>query len=98
MHDSDANEASSAARELCFGTEPTRRRDPDRAMLSEMATDTIRKTATPWGDARAVEQLTLPQRAGERRFATVLELLERRRESGWSASPIRPAARSGADR
>ncbi len=45
-------------------------------MLSAMATNTIRKTATPWGAAHAVDQLTFPQRAGERRFATVLELLE----------------------
>jgi hypothetical protein len=36
-----------------------------------------RKTsATPWGPAETVEQLTLPQRAGERRFASVVQLLE----------------------
>ena len=36
------------------------------------------KTAiiTPWGKAVAVEQVTVAQRAGERRFATVVELLE----------------------
>jgi hypothetical protein len=33
-------------------------------------------TATPWGVARTIEQLTLPQRAGEKRFATVVQLLE----------------------
>jgi hypothetical protein len=33
-------------------------------------------TATPWGAAHLVEQLTLPQRAGEKRFATVVQLLE----------------------
>jgi hypothetical protein len=33
-------------------------------------------TATPWGPARTVEQLTLPQRAGEKRFASVVQLLE----------------------
>jgi hypothetical protein len=32
--------------------------------------------ATPWGAARAIEQLTLPQRAGEKRFASIVELLE----------------------
>jgi hypothetical protein len=32
--------------------------------------------ATPWGGAELVEQLTLPQRAGERRFASVVQLLE----------------------
>ena len=33
-------------------------------------------TATPWGAARTLEQLTLPQRAGEKRFASVVQLLE----------------------
>jgi hypothetical protein len=37
------------------------------------------KTATPWGKATRVEELTLPQRAGERRFASVIELLETER-------------------
>jgi hypothetical protein len=31
---------------------------------------------TPWGAATVVEELTLPQRAGERRFATHVQLLE----------------------
>jgi hypothetical protein len=35
-----------------------------------------RKVATAWGDAHVVEQLTLPQRSGERRFASVVQLLE----------------------
>lgn len=34
------------------------------------------KTATPWGDAQLVEQVTVGQRAADRRFATVVELLE----------------------
>jgi hypothetical protein len=33
-------------------------------------------TATPWGAAHAVEQLTLQQRAGEKRFASLVQLLE----------------------
>jgi hypothetical protein len=42
-----------------------------------MATKTrLRKSTTPWGDAHVVEQLTLQQRAGERRFASVVQLLE----------------------
>ena len=43
-----------------------------------MATKTARpKTiATPWGAAHGVEQLTLQQRAGEKRFATIVQLLE----------------------
>lgn len=35
-----------------------------------------RRVATPWGAAAVVEELTLPQRAGERRFATVVQVLE----------------------
>jgi hypothetical protein len=43
-----------------------------------MATKATRpKTiATPWGEAHAVEQLTIQQRAGEKRFATLVQLLE----------------------
>lgn len=43
-----------------------------------MATRTARpKTiATPWGAAHAVEQLTLQQRAGDKRFASLVQLLE----------------------
>jgi hypothetical protein len=36
----------------------------------------VRTSATPWGQARTLEQLTLPQRAGEKRFASVVQLLE----------------------
>jgi hypothetical protein len=32
-------------------------------------------TATPWGKAELVERVTLKQQAGERRFASVVELL-----------------------
>lgn len=34
------------------------------------------KTTTPWGPARLIEQLRLPQQAGDKRFASVVELLE----------------------
>jgi hypothetical protein len=34
------------------------------------------KAATPWGVATLVDELTLPQRAGEKRFASVVQLLE----------------------
>lgn len=34
------------------------------------------KTATPWGPADLVERVTLKQQAGEKRFASVIELLE----------------------
>jgi hypothetical protein len=34
------------------------------------------QAATPWGAAELVEELTLAQRAGEKRFASVVQLLE----------------------
>ena len=34
------------------------------------------KSATPWGPATLVEELTVPQRAGDKRFASVVQLLE----------------------
>ncbi|MEO5575346.1 MAG: hypothetical protein ABIR67_02550 [Gaiellaceae bacterium] len=37
------------------------------------------KATTPWGPARLVEELRLPQRAGEKRFSSVVQLLENAR-------------------
>ncbi len=37
------------------------------------------KTATPFGPATLVERVSLPQRAGDKRFDSVLELLETER-------------------
>ena len=34
------------------------------------------KAATPWGAATLIDELTLQQRAGEKRFASVIQLLE----------------------
>jgi hypothetical protein len=34
------------------------------------------KTATPWGPAELVEELTLRQQAGDKRFASLVQLLE----------------------
>jgi hypothetical protein len=34
------------------------------------------KAATPWGQATLLEELTLQQRAGDKRFASVVQLLE----------------------
>jgi hypothetical protein len=33
------------------------------------------KATTPWGKTEVLEELTVPQRAGEKRFATVVQLL-----------------------
>ena len=35
------------------------------------------KAATPWGDATVVDEVALPQRAGEKRFSSIVQLLER---------------------
>jgi hypothetical protein len=37
------------------------------------------RTATPWGPADLVDELTLQQRAGEKRFASAVQLLETER-------------------
>ena len=34
------------------------------------------KTATPWGPATLVEELSVRQRSGDKRFASVVQLLE----------------------
>ena len=34
------------------------------------------KAATPWGSATVVEELRLQQRAGDKRFASIVQLLE----------------------
>jgi hypothetical protein len=35
----------------------------------------VAKASTPWGQAEVVEELTVSQRAGDRRFATIVQLL-----------------------
>jgi hypothetical protein len=42
----------------------------------ETTTPRPKTIATPWGAAHPVEQLTLQQRAGDKRFASVVQLLE----------------------
>jgi hypothetical protein len=32
--------------------------------------------STPWGTTTVIEEVSLPQRAGEKRFATIVQLLE----------------------
>jgi hypothetical protein len=44
-----------------------------------MGTTKVTKAATPWGRAEVIEEVTLAQRAGERRFATIVQLLETER-------------------
>jgi hypothetical protein len=35
-----------------------------------------KRAATPWGNAKLVDELTVPQRAGDKRFASLVQLLE----------------------
>ena len=35
-----------------------------------------KKSTTPWGPARVLEEVKVPQRAGEKRFASTVQLLE----------------------
>ena len=37
------------------------------------------KTATPWGPATLLEELSVPQRSGDKRFASIVQLLENER-------------------
>ena len=34
------------------------------------------KTTTPWGPATLVEELSVPQRSGDKRFSSIVQLLE----------------------
>ena len=36
----------------------------------------MKTITTPWGKAKSIEEVSVAQRAGERRFATVVQLLE----------------------
>jgi hypothetical protein len=43
---------------------------------AQLASVVMAKAATPWGPAELVEELTVAQRAGEKRFSSVVQLLE----------------------
>jgi hypothetical protein len=47
--------------------------------MATVAAKTSEKTAaTPWGSAVLIEEVAVPQRAGEKRFSVVVQLLETR--------------------
>lgn len=47
--------------------------------MATVAAKTSEKTAaTPWGAAVLIEEVAVPQRAGEKRFSVVVQLLETR--------------------
>jgi hypothetical protein len=60
---------------LTFRPISSQARHSTHGTLSSMATR-VKTSTTPWGPATTIEQLTLPQRAGEKRFASVVQLLE----------------------
>jgi hypothetical protein len=45
-------------------------------MATKAGTEKQRKVATPWGAAVVADEVRVAQRSGERRFATVVQLLE----------------------
>jgi hypothetical protein len=63
------------------GTKLAQTRDGFPATLSSMTTgqaQAVKSQAirTPWGKVARVEEVSVPQRAGEQRFSTVVQLLE----------------------
>ena len=46
--------------------------------MAAKAEERAASVATPWGAASVVEEVSVPQRAGEKRFAVVVQLLETR--------------------
>jgi hypothetical protein len=55
-------------------------RDRNAATLSVMTTKTekIRQVETPWGAAALIEEIALPQKVGDKRFESLVQLLETR--------------------
>src|SRR5437762_4563673 len=50
------------------------------ASVVDMTSKTVtNRTATPWGPATTVDEVRVAQRAGDRRFAFLLQLLENER-------------------
>ena len=47
--------------------------------MTKTAQPTSSRIATPWGPATLIEQLRLPQQAGDKRFSSLVELLENER-------------------
>ncbi len=45
-------------------------------MATARAQQRERSSATPWGPATIVEEVTVPQRAGDRRFSVLVQLLD----------------------
>jgi hypothetical protein len=48
----------------------------DTKAATHPATQAATQAATPWGSATLIEELKLPQQAGDKRFASLVQLLE----------------------
>jgi hypothetical protein len=59
-----------------FGTELLHTRYESAGTLPVVTTKRTRTAATPWGAAEIVEQVSISQRSGEKRFASLVQLLE----------------------
>jgi hypothetical protein len=60
-----------------IGTHPCAFPGYGRPMTTKPAKDAkAAKAATPWGNARVLEELRVAQRAGDRRFETIVQLLD----------------------
>ena len=57
-------------------TELTQSPDPRLPNGSIASCGVAAKVTTPWGPATVVEELSLPQRAGDKRFASIVQVLE----------------------
>jgi len=49
------------------------------ARATTASTTAVSKVSTPWGQALVLERLALPQRVGDKRFSSLVELLEAER-------------------
>jgi hypothetical protein len=58
-----------------FGRKPSHTRDETSRSVGRVKNG-VTRAATPWGPATLVEELRLPQQAGDKRFASLVQLLE----------------------
>jgi len=58
------------------GAAATPRRAGRKVKAAETARTATVKAATPWGPAAVVEEVRVAQRAGDKRFASIVQLLE----------------------
>jgi hypothetical protein len=62
----------------CFGsaTKAAHTRCESRRSVNGVKNEATTRAATPWGAATLVEEVRLPQQAGDKRFASLVQLLE----------------------